>query len=137
MACDEEPCVTPRKRRCLPYENIKRVLHERVSTQSERIIGCQPDFLEMMEATEDHYISFTEDWCPSGEPVLLCPDILDEMLQIVSNVRRIRMDVLREHQVEAARSYVAAQSEDVLVNSEGSMFPSIPVSTMNLLPGRG
>ena len=47
------------------------------------------------------------------------------------------MDVLRDHQVEAARSHIVAQSEDVLVNSEGSMFPSIPASTMNLLPRRG
>ena len=47
------------------------------------------------------------------------------------------MDVLRDHQVEAARSHVAAQSEDVLVNSGGSMFLSIPASIMNLLPRRG
>ena len=137
VACDEEPCVTPRKRRCSPYENIRRVMHERVSTQSERIIGCQPDFLEMTEAIDVNYISFTEDRRPSGassgEPVLL----LDGMLQIVSNVRRNCMDVLCDHLVEAARSYVAAQSEDVLVNSEGYMFPSIPASTMNLLPWRG
>ena len=99
------------------------------------------DFSEMTEATEDHYISFTKDRRPSGassgEPVLLYPDTLYEMLQIVSNVRRNCMDVLRDHQVEAARLYVAAQSEDVLVNSEGSLFPSIPASTMNLLPRRG
>ena len=44
VACDEEPCVTPRKRWCSPYENIRRVMHERVSTQSERIIGCQRTF---------------------------------------------------------------------------------------------
>ena len=47
------------------------------------------------------------------------------------------MDVLRDHQVEAARSYVAAQSKDEVVNSEGSMFPSIPASTLHLLPKRG
>ena len=39
VACNE-PCVTPRKRRC-SYENIRRVMQQRaVSTQSERIIGC-------------------------------------------------------------------------------------------------
>ena len=95
----------------------------------------------MTETAEDHYISFTEDRRPSsassGDSVLLCPDTLDEMLQIVSNVRLNRMDVLRDHQVEAARSYVAAQSEDEVVNSEGSMFPSIPASTLHLLPKRG
>ena len=47
------------------------------------------------------------------------------------------MDVLRDHQVETSRSYVAAQSEDVLVNSKGAMFPSIPASTLNLLPRQG
>ena len=69
--------------------------------------------------TKDHYISFTDDRRPSSatssEPILLCPDTLVEMLQIVSSVRRNRMDVLRNHQVEAARSYVAAQPENVLV----------------------
>ena len=47
------------------------------------------------------------------------------------------MDVLRDYQVETARSYVAAQTEDVLANSECSMFPSIFASTINLLPKRG
>ena len=58
-----------------------------VSTQSERIIGCQLAFLEMTKATDEYYISFTEDRRPSGEtsgkPVLLCPDTIDEMLQNV------------------------------------------------------
>ena len=138
----EEPCVTPRKRRSSPYENVQRVLSQRTApNQSGRINGCQPNFLEMTETAEDHYIRFTEDRRPSsassGDAVLLCPDTLDEMLQIVSNVRLYRMDVLHDHQVEAARSYVAAQSEDKVVNLEGSMFPSIPASTLHLLPRRG
>ena len=96
----------------------------------------------MTETAEDHYISFTEDRRPSsassGDSVLLCPDTLDEMLQIVSNVSRLNcMDVLRNHQVEAARSYVAAQFEDEVVNLEGSMFPSITASTLHSLPRRG
>ena len=69
VACDEEPCVTPRKRRCSPYENIRRVMHERVSTQSERIIGYQPDFLVMTEATEDHYISLLKIGVPVVQAV--------------------------------------------------------------------
>ena len=41
------------------------------------------------------------------------------------------MDVLRDHQVQAAISYVAAdQSED----SERCMFPSIPTATLSMLP---
>ena len=44
------------------------------------------------------------------------------------------MDVLGDHQVEAARLYVAAQSEDVLGNSEGFIFPSVPASTIYLMP---
>ena len=98
VACDE-PGVTPRKRRCSPFENIRRVTHQRaVSKQSERIIGCQSDFLEMTEATEDHYISFTKDRRPSsaasGKPGLLRPDILDEMVQLVSKVRQNRIEYL-------------------------------------------
>ena len=98
-------------------------------------------FRKMTETAEDHYICFTEDRrkssVSSGDLVLLCPDTLDEMLLIVSNVRLNRMDGLRDHQVEAARSYVAAQSEDEVVNSEASNFPSIPASTLHLLPRRG
>ena len=99
VACDE-PCVTPRKRRSSQYENVQRVLSQRTApNQSGRIIGSPPDCLEMMETAEDHYICFTEDRRPSsassGDPVLLCPDTLDEMLQIVSNVRLNRMNVLR------------------------------------------
>ena len=61
VAC-EEPCVTPRKRRSSPYENVQRVLSQRTApNQSGRSIGCQPDFLEMTETAEDHYIFFTED----------------------------------------------------------------------------
>ena len=70
-----------------------------------------------VEVDEEHHISFAEDRrpgnVPSNEPPLVCPDTLEEMLHIVSNVRQGRMDVLRDHQVQAARSYVAAdQSED-------------------------
>ena len=64
-----------------------------------------PVILEMIEATEDNYIPFTEDRRPSsatsGEPALLCPETLVEMLQIVSNVRQSCMDAFRDHQVEA------------------------------------
>ena len=74
---------------------------------------------EMTKAAEDHYISLNEDQCPSsatsGEPVLLCPDTSYKILHIVSNVRQNRMDILCDYQVESARSYVAAQSEDVLI----------------------
>ena len=85
VAC-EEPCVTPRKRRSAPYENVQRVLSQRTApNQLGRIIGCQADFLELTETAEDHYTCFTEDRRPSsassGDPVLLCPDTLDEMLQ--------------------------------------------------------
>ena len=70
-----------------------------------------------VEVDEEHHISFAEDRrpgiVPSYEPPLGCPDTLEEMLHIVSNVRQGRMDVLRDHQVQAARLYVAAdQSED-------------------------
>ena len=56
----------------------------------------------------------------------MCPDTLEEMLHIVSNVRQGCMDILRDHQVQAARSYVAADQSE---NSEGYMFPSIPTAT--------
>ena len=66
----DEPCVTPRKRRCSPYDSIRRVIHQRaVLTQSERIIGCQPDFLEMTEATKDHYISLLKIGVPAVQLV--------------------------------------------------------------------
>ena len=79
-----------------------------------------------VEADEELHITPDEDRrpgnVPSIEPPLVFPDTLEEMLHIVSNVRQGRMDVLRDHQVQAARLYVAAnQSED----SEGFMFPSL------------
>ena len=87
-----------------------------------------------VEADEEHHISYAEDQrsgnIPSNDPPLVCPDTLEEMLHIVSNVRQGRMDVLRDHQVQAARSYVAAdQSED----SEKFMVPSIPTATLSML----
>ena len=86
-------------------------------------------------ADEEHHITFSEDRrpgsVPSEEPPLVCPNTLDEMLQIVSNVRLGCMNVLRDHQVQAARTYVAAEQLD---ESEGSMFPSIPSSTLSMLP---
>ena len=45
------------------------------------------------------------------------------------------MDVLRDQQVQAARTYVAALSDDEEVGeSEGSMFPSIPATALSFLP---
>ena len=41
------------------------------------------------------------------------------------------MNVLRDNQVQAARTYVAAEQFD---ESEGAMFPSIPASTLSMLP---
>ena len=78
-------------------------------------------------ADEEHHTTFSEDRRPSSvpsgkEPPLVCPNTLDEMLQIVSNVRQSRMDVLRDYQVQAAKTYVAAEHLDE------SMFPSIPAS---------
>ena len=133
----EEPCVTPTRQRATPYQNIQNVLHQRTDRpQTERRLGCQPQFLQMSEnADEEHHITFSEDRrpgsVPSEEPPLVCPNTLDKMLQIVSNVRQGRMDVLRDHQVQAARTYVAAEQLD---ESEGSMFPSIPSSTLSMLP---
>ena len=88
-----------------------------------------------VEADEEHHISFAEDrWpgnVPSNVPPLVCPNTLEEMLHIVSNVRQGRMDVLWGHQVQAAISYVAAdQSEDL----ERFMFSSIPTATLSMLP---
>ena len=93
------------------------------------------------EVDEEHYITFTEDrrsdHCASDDPPLLCLDTLDDMLQIVSNVRQGRMDVLRDQQVQAARTYVAALSDEEEVGElEGSMFPSIPATALSLLPRR-
>ena len=49
----------------------------------------------LVEADEEHHISFAEDRrpgnVPSNEPPLVCPDTLEEMLHIVSNVRQGRM----------------------------------------------
>ena len=93
----DAPCMTPRKRRQNPYENIRRILHERTeSTSCDRATGVrrQPIFLRMPESSEvvqEHYITFTEDrrpdHCASDGPPPLYPDTLDAMLQIVSNVR--------------------------------------------------
>ena len=47
------------------------------------------------------------------------------------------MEVLRDQQVQAARTYVAALSDEEEVGeSEGSMFPSIPATALSLLPRR-
>ena len=129
----DAPCMTPRKRRQTPYKNIRSMLHDRTESRScDRATGVrrQPDFLRMPESSEvdeEHYITFTEDrrpdHCASDDPPLLCPDTLDAMLQIVSNVRQGRMDVLRDQQVQAARTYVAALSDEEVGESEGSMFP--------------
>ena len=77
----------------------------------------------------EHHITISEDQrpdsVPSEEPPLVCSNTLDEMLQIVSNVRQGGMNVLRDHQVQAAEQ---------LDESEGSMFPSIPSSTSSMLP---
>ena len=82
-----------------------------------------------LEADEEHQISFAEDRrpgnFPSNELPLMCPDTLEEMLLIVSDVRQCRMDVLRDHQVQAA---------DQLDDSEGCMFTSIPTATLSMLP---
>ena len=55
---------------------------------------------ESSEVDEEHYIPFTEDrrpdHCASDDAPLLWPDTLDAMLQIVSNGRQGRMDVLRD-----------------------------------------
>ena len=97
----DAPCMTPRKRRQTPYKKIRSILHERIeSTSCDRATGVkrQPDFLRMPESSEvneEHYITFTEH-CASVGPPLLCPDTLDAMFQIVSNVRQGRMDVLRD-----------------------------------------
>ena len=86
-------------------------------------------------ADEEHHITFSEDRrpgsVPSKTPPLMCPNTLNEMLQIVSNVRQGRIDVLSDHQVQATRTYLAAEQLD---ETEGSMFPSIPASTLSMLP---
>ena len=120
----EEPCIAPERHFLSPYKNIRNVLRHRTHTPSDRGVQFQPEFLPMsVEADEEHHISFAEDRrpgnVPSDEPPLVCPDTLEEMLHIVSNGRQDRIDVLRDYQVQAARSYVAAdQSED----SEGCMY---------------
>jgi hypothetical protein len=75
------------------------------------------------------------------EEPLLCPDTLDAMLQIVSNVRQGRMDILRDNQIAAARTFQDAEEvdeeEEGLTESEGSQFPSLPTEFMGLMPRRG
>ena len=111
----EEPCVTSTRQRATPYKNIQNVLQHRMDRlRTERRLGCQPKFLQMSENTdEEHHITFSADRrtgsVPSKELPLVCPNTLDEMLQIVSNIRQGRMDVLCDHQVQAARTYAAAK----------------------------
>ena len=133
--------MTPKRPRRTPYENISQVLAQRSDSPHSRRVPPQPEFLEFREGEhEDHFISFTEDrrGGPIAEPEvpLLCPDTLDEMLNIVSSVRQGRMDVLRDHQVAAARSYVEALPVEQAASSEGSAFPSIPSGLMGHLPRR-
>ena len=117
-------------------EHSKLVTASDTATHTDRGVQCQPEFLPMsVEADEEHHIAFAEDRrpgnVPSNEPPLVCPYTFEELLHVVSNVRQGRVDVLWDHQVQAARSYVAAdQSED----SEGFMFPSIPTAILSMLP---
>jgi hypothetical protein len=144
-----EPCLTPKRRRVAPMENISQVLSQRVSHSStSRPVPALPEFLDFNEdmvRDEEHYITFTEDRRPGpvqqdDEP-LLCPDTLDAMLQIVSNVRQGRMDILRDNQIAAARTFEEAEEVDDeedegLTESEGSQFPSLLSEFMGLIPRR-
>ena len=133
----EESCVAPTRKRATPYQNVQNVLQQRTDRpRTVRRLGCQPQFLQKSEnADEEHHMTFSEDRrsgsVPSEEPPLVCPNTLDEMLQIVSNVRQSRMGISRDHQVQAARTYVVAEQSD---ESGGSMFPSIPASTLSMIP---
>ena len=143
-----EPCLTPKRRRVTPIENITQVLRQRSSNEStSRPASALPEFLDFNEdrvRDEAHYITFTEDRRPgpvqNDEP-LLCPDTLDAMLLIVSNVRQGRMDILRDNQIAAARTYQEAEDEEDeedegLTESEGSQYPSLPTEFMGLMPKR-
>ena len=93
------------------------MLRYRTQTPSNREDQCFPQFLLMsVEADEEHHISFAEDRRPgnvlSNESPLVCPNTLEEILHIVSNVRQGCINVLRDDKVQAARSYVAADQSD-------------------------
>ena len=133
--------MTQIRPRMTPYENISQVLAQRSDSAHSTRVPRQPELLEFHEGEhKDHFIFFTEDrrGGPTAEPEapLLCPDTLDEMLNIVSSVRQGRMDVLRDHQVAATRSYVEALPVEQAASSEGSSFPSIPSGLMGHLPRR-
>ena len=62
---------------------------------------------------------------------LTCPDTLDEMIQIVTNIRRKRMDTLNEQQHVAART---AELETSRYHDQLTETNSFPSADLTLLP---
>ena len=83
------------------------------SSSSSRPVATQPEYVALPEVDSDDESYFTVKSTPGGEEMQrrLCPDTLEEMLQIVRELRKKRMEAMQNAALQNTSVVTLAQQE--------------------------